>query len=177
MKTLDSFLKNYYKNSLLNINEAEEQEPADDVKSNDLVETEEVEDKKDDAEEIKEDNPKNYFFKNILFFTNDRREEKNKTLKNLLDAVKGTDIQVLPFVAEEVNYKATDKKIEFKDRKNKYTIDTQSNIDTIVIVRLGAQDSEECMELIKELQEWGLFVINPIQYAKRASHKYTSSVL
>ena len=33
------------------------------------------------------------------------------------------------------------------------------------------------MELIKELQDWGLFVINPIQYAKRASNKYTSSVL
>ena len=33
------------------------------------------------------------------------------------------------------------------------------------------------MELIKELQDWGLFVINPIQFAKRASNKYTSSVL
>ena len=112
-----------------------------------------------------------------MFFTNDRREEKNKTLKNLLDAVKGTDIEVLPFVAEEVSYKAKDNKIEFNDKKNKYIIDKQSNIDTIVIVRLGAQDSEECMELIKELQDWGLFVINPIQFAKRASNKYTSSVL
>ena len=135
---------------------------------------------KDDTSE-KNDKPKTddkkYFFKNILFFTNDRREEKNKTLKNLLDAVKGQNIDVLPFVAEEVTYKATDNKIEFADKKNKYIIDTQSNIDTIVIVRLGAQDSEECMELIKELQDWGLFVINPIQYAKRASNKYTSSVL
>ena len=165
MKTLQNFLENYYISNLKDLDavlEAEEagdgadtQDTADKNDKNDEVDHEEVND-------IKEDSPKNYFFNNILFFTNDRKPESNKTLKNLLDAVKGTDIQVLPFVAEEVNYKATDKKIEFKDRKNKYTIDTQSNVDTIVIVRLGAQDSEECMELIKELQDWGLFVINPI---------------
>ena len=163
-----------------NILEAEHPEAGDDTENDDTSEkNKEVEDKKEenDVEDIKEDDPKNYFFKNILFFTNDRREEKNKTLKNLLDAVKNTDIEVLPFVAEEVSYKAKDNKIEFNDKKNKYVIDKQSNIDTIVIVRLGAQDSEECMELIKELQDWGLFVINPIQFAKRASNKYTSSVL
>ena len=183
MKTLESFLKNYYVNNMMenkNILEAEHPEAGDDTENDDTSEkNKEVEDKKEenDVEDIKEDDPKNYFFKNILFFTNDRREEKNKTLKNLLDAVKGTDIEVLPFVAEEVSYKAKDNKIEFNDKKNKYVIDKQSNIDTIVIVRLGAQDSEECMELIKELQDWGLFVINPIQFAKRASNKYTSSVL
>ena len=183
MKTLESFLKNYYVNNMMenkNILEAEHPEAGDDTENDDTSEkNKEVEDKKEenDVEDIKEDDPKNYFFKNILFFTNDRREEKNKTLKNLLDAVKGTDIEVLPFVAEEVSYKAKDNKIEFNDKKNKYIIDKQSNIDTIVIVRLGAQDSEECMELIKELQDWGLFVINPIQFAKRASNKYTSSVL
>ena len=183
MKTLESFLKNYYVNNMMenkNILEAEHPEAGDDTENDDTSEkNKEVEDKKEenDVEDIKEDDPKNYFFKNILFFTNDRREEKNKTLKNLLDAVKNTDIEVLPFVAEEVSYKAKDNKIEFNDKKNKYVIDKQSNIDTIVIVRLGAQDSEECMELIKELQDWGLFVINPIQFAKRASNKYTSSVL
>lgn len=183
MKTLESFLKNYYVNNMMenkNILEAEHPEAGDDTENDDTSEkNKEVEDKKEenDVEDIKEDDPKNYFFKNILFFTNDRREEKNKTLKNLLDAVKNTDIEVLPFVAEEVSYKAKDNKIEFNDKKNKYIIDKQSNIDTIVIVRLGAQDSEECMELIKELQDWGLFVINPIQFAKRASNKYTSSVL
>ena len=35
----------------------------------------------------------NYFFKNILFFTNDREEKTNKTLKNLNDAVKNTGFQ------------------------------------------------------------------------------------
>ena len=118
-----------------------------------------------------------YFFKNILFFTNDRDSKSNKTLKNLEDAVKGKDVTIYPFVAEEIDYKATDDKIVFNDNKNKYKITEQSNIDTIVITRLGIQESEECMELIKELQDWGFFVINPVQSAKKASNKYTSAVL
>ena len=119
----------------------------------------------------------NYFFKNILFFTNDRDEKTNKTLKNLNDAVKNTDIEIFTFVADEISYKATDKEISFSDDKTKYKVNEQSNIDTIVITRLGVQESEECMELIKELQAWGFFVINPIQSAKKASNKYTSAVL
>ena len=118
-----------------------------------------------------------YFFKNIIFFTNEREASKNKTLKNLQEAIKNTDVNLVVFVSEEVDYTANDKKIEIKDSKEKFTITDQSNVDTIVIVRLGAQDSEECMECVKELQDWGLFVLNPIQAAKRASNKYASAVL
>lgn len=132
---------------------------------------------KDLDKTIEDGGTKKYFFKNILFFTNERDKDKNKTLKNLYAAVDGTDIEIFPFISEEIDYKATDKKIKLKDNENSYTIDKQSNIDTIVITRLGAQDSEECIELIKELQAWGFFVINPIQAAKKASNKYTSSVL
>jgi len=123
------------------------------------------------------DNDKQYFFKNILFFTNDRDSRTNKTLKNLEEAIKGKGVTIYPFVAEEVNYKATDDKIEWYDEKNNYKVTEQSNVDTIVITRLGVQGSEECMELVKELQDWGFFVINPIQSAKKASNKYTSAVL
>ena len=134
---------------------------------------------KDDEKIVYEAHEMNkpYFFKNILFFTNNRNADENKTLKNLIDAVKGTDVEIFPFVAEEVDYKATDDKIEWHDNKNQYKVDEQSNVDTIVITRLGVQDSEECMELIRELQDWGFFVINPIQSAKKASNKYSSSVL
>ena len=118
-----------------------------------------------------------YFFKNIIFFTNERDENKNKTLKNLKDAVKNTDVNIIVFVAEEVDYIANDKKIEIKDSKEKFTITDQSNVDTIVIARLGIQDSEECMECVKELQDWGLFVLNPVQPSRRASNKYASAVL
>ena len=118
-----------------------------------------------------------YFFKNIIFFTNERDPEKNKTLKNLNEAIKDKDVNLVTFVSKEVDYIATDHKIVIKDTKNEFTIDNQSNVDTIVIVRLGAQESEECMECIKELQDWGLYVLNPIQAAKRASNKYASAVL
>lgn len=192
MQTLESFLRNFYLDDENALNEAldkllvkEASEESDDNKNNDSninTENEDIEDHTDDnSDNLEETDDKKentkYFFKNILFFTNDRKSESNKTLKNLEEAVKDTEVEIFPFVAEEVSYKAKDNKIEFNDSKNKYKIDKQSNIDTIVIVRLGAQDSEECMELIKELQDWGLFVINPIQYAKRASNKYTSSVL
>ena len=124
-----------------------------------------------------ENKKEGYFFNTILFFTNEREEDKNKTLKNLNDAIKGKDVEIKTFVAKEINYKAKDNVINFNDNKTSYKIDKQSNVDTIVISRLGVQDSEECMELIKELQEWGFFVINPVQSAKKASNKYTSAVL
>ena len=124
-----------------------------------------------------DEDEKDFFFRNILFFTNDKNFETNKTLKNLEKAIKGKGVKLYPFVAEEIDYKATDKKIKFHDNTNKFTVDVQSNVDTIVITRLGAQDSEECIELIKELQDWGFFVLNPIQAAQRASNKYTSAVI
>ena len=123
-------------------------------------------------------NPKTeYFFSNIIFFTNERDPKKNKTLNNLLDSIKGKDINLVTFVTDEVSYKAEDDYITIKDSKTSYTIKEQSNADTIVIVRLGAQDDMECMEAIKELQNWGLFVINPINRGLVASNKYQSAVL
>lgn len=165
MKTFEEFLKSRYKSKIY------EEQVNDEIESRTENEIDNV------NKDIDTKTNKQYFFENILFFTNERDSKKNKTLKNLEDAIKDTNINIIPFVAEEVTYKATDKSISISDKKQKYKIDKQSNIDTIVIVRLGAQDSEECMECIKELQEWGLFVINPIQSAKKASNKYTSSVL
>ena len=127
----------------------------------------------------KEDNNKkqHYFFNNILFFTNDTDAKTNKTLKNLEDAIQYTDINLIKFNCDKVSYTATDKYIEITDGKTKYKIKDQSNIDTICIVRLGAQNNEQCVECIKEIQEWGIFTLNPICAAKRASNKYTSAVL
>jgi glutathione synthase/RimK-type ligase-like ATP-grasp enzyme len=162
MRTFKEFLNNY----ISNIEDIKELVNENKIKNNEKI-----------IKEAEEPDDVDYFFKNILFFTNDRDSRTNKTLKNLEEAVKGKGVEIFPFVAEEVDYKATDDKIEWHDNENKYKVDEQSNIDTIVITRLGAQDSEECMELIKELQDWGFFVLNPIQSAKKASNKYQSSVL
>ncbi|MCH5167401.1 MAG: hypothetical protein J1F35_05850 [Erysipelotrichales bacterium] len=118
-----------------------------------------------------------YFFSTILFFTNERDPKKNKTLENLKEILKDTHVALKVFVAEEVTYEANNNEIKIWDKKESIKIKDESNVDTIVIARLGAQDSEMCCECIKELQEWGLFVINPIQSAKRASNKYQSAVL
>ena len=131
---------------------------------------------KEEDEEIGE-HTERYFFKNIIFFTNERDPEKNKTLKNLEEAIEDMGINLIVFVSKEVDYIANNTSITINDTKEEYTITEQSNVDTIVISRLGAQESEECMECIKELQDWGLFVLNPIQAAKRASNKYASAVL
>ena len=127
--------------------------------------------------EAKSKDSKEYFFKNIIFFTNERDPKKNKTLKNLVDAIDGKDINLITFVANEISYKAEDTYITISDSKTTYTIKEQSNADTIVIVRLGAQDDMECMEAIKELQDWGLSVFNPINRGLIASNKYQSAVL
>ena len=132
------------------------------------------------SEEEQEIGPKHndrFFFSNIIFFTNERDSEKNKTLKNLEEAIEDTNVKLYTFIAKEVDYEADEQHIKIKDEKTELEITEQSNIDTIVIVRLGAQESEECMECIKELQDWGLYVLNPIQAAKRASNKYAASVL
>lgn len=179
MKTFEEFLNKYYNNKIFVTEENNMEDEKNNERSENEIKSEETEIEKEDKKDLNKSKNENnkLFFKNILFFTNERRAEKNKTLKNLQDAIKGSDVEIITFVAEEVSFKATDKKIHIEDSKQKYDITTQSNIDTIVIVRLGAQDSEECMECIKELQDWGLFVINPIQSAKRASNKYSSSVL
>lgn len=153
MQTLNEFLEKHYIDNIDNLETS--------------IQT--IEEKK------KEEN--NYFFKNIIFFTNERDPKKNKTLNNLLDAIKNKDINLVKFVTDEVSYKAEDDFITIKDSETTYTIKEQSNADTIVIVRLGAQDDMECMEVIKELQNWGLFVINPINKALIASNKYQSAVL
>ena len=187
MKTFNEFLESKYINSideLEQILEAEENTGAEKNPDKGIPDqavdqaSEQNGAKKDDVETLDTiKRNEEYFFKNIIFFTNERDASKNKTLKNLQEAIKNTDVNLVTFVSEEVDYTANDKKIEIKDTKEKFTITDQSNVDTIVIVRLGAQDSEECMECVKELQDWGLFVLNPIQAAKRASNKYASAVL
>lgn len=171
MKTINEFLQQYYITDNDEIEkklvaEAGDEEAEDDQTRGDS-----------ETDVHNKEKSKSYFFKNIIFFTNDRDPKNNKTLKNLQDAIEGTDVNLVTFVAEEVTYKATDKFIKISDTKTKFTVDKQSNVDTIVISRLGVLDSEECMECVKELQDWGLFIMNPVQSAKKASNKYQTAVL
>ena len=174
MRTFEEFLANHYATN----KQAEpiiKEDDVDRVENTEYVKNDNLDDPNLAKTDMTKDNK--YFFSNIIFFTNDRDPKKNKTLKNLEDAIKDLNINLYTFVAEEVDYKATDSYIKINDKETTLKITEQSNIDTIVIVRLGAQESELCIECVKELEEWGLFVINPIQSAKKASNKYTSAVL
>lgn len=200
LKNIRKYGANYYKileqlyvlnNNINNIDSNNTILEADDKLNNDIndeaeLDDIEVKDKNKDNNmhrnneaqpELKESKKTHYFFNNILFFTNDTDAKTNKTLKNLEDAIQYTDINLIKFNCDKVSYTATDKYIEITDGKTKYKIKDQSNIDTICIVRLGAQNNEQCVECIKEIQEWGIFTLNPICAAKRASNKYTSAVL
>ena len=67
MKTLEEFLSSYYKNK--RINEETENEETESTSENEIKQ-----EKEKPAKEISS----KYFFKNILFFTNERDSAKNK---------------------------------------------------------------------------------------------------
>ena len=89
MRTFEEFLQYHYKKNDNVINEIEPQSKTvseEVVVANDIKNTDNIVDKIEKKS--------GYFFKNIIFFTNSRDASKNKTLKNLEDAIKGTDIDV-----------------------------------------------------------------------------------
>lgn len=165
-------------NSVGQLDDNSEEELKDIKNTNGKVTDGKEKDDDKDNDKIKDNDKKSkYFFSNIIIFTNDTDPTNNKTLKNIEEAIKYTNINLIKFCSENVSYTATDKYIEINDSKTKYKIKDQSNIDTICIVRLGAQDNEQCIECIKEIQDWGIFTLNPIVAAQRASNKYQSAVL
>lgn len=131
------------------------------------------------TETVPTEKPKeDYFFKKILLFTSSKDRSQNKTLANLQDAIKDTTIDLEIFNTSQVSYKQLDNgQLTIFDDDNKFTITDESNLDVIVITRLGAQSNEECIKVIELLQERGLFVINPIDKAQVASNKYSTAIL
>ena len=105
MKSFEEFINNHYYSQP--IVEADDNKTEDDAVDGDGT-NEKTGSNLDVVEPVETEKPKekkDYFFKNIIFFTNERDSKKNKTLKNLEQAIKGTDIQLYSFVADEVNYK------------------------------------------------------------------------
>ena len=123
-------------------------------------------------------------FKKIVVLTNNRKREENKTLDNIYEAVdnlKKDKCPVIPeilvFVADETDADIKDDgTIVIKDSKLEWTITDESNADTLVISRLGVQDTP-CEQVVFILQDRGFLVLNPIRYSKLASDKYETAVL
>lgn len=124
-------------------------------------------------------------FKNIIVFTNNRDSDKNKTLKNIeeaIDNLKKAKCKVIPklytFVSDELTYSTDDSGIlTITDGDQALDFTTISNIDTLVFSRLGVQGRDNCEHVVSLLQDRGFLVLNPVRYSELASNKYDTAVL
>lgn len=117
-------------------------------------------------------------FKHIIVFTNDRSDE-NKTLKNIQDAVKSVPSKpkLHVFVAAKMEATEDESEIEISDDTESFTINKESNLDTLVFSRLGVQGEDECEHVVQLLQDRGFLVLNPIRPSEVACDKYESACL
>lgn len=124
-------------------------------------------------------------FKNIIVFTNNRNSDKNKTLKNIeeaIDNLKKAKCKVIPklytFVSDEITYSTDDSGIlTITDGDLTLDFTTISNVDTLVFSRLGVQGRDNCEHVVSLLQDRGFLVLNPVRYSELASNKYDTAVL
>lgn len=124
-------------------------------------------------------------FKNIIVFTNNRDSDKNKTLKNIeeaIDNLKKAKCKVIPklytFVSDELTYSTDDSGIlTITDGDLTLDFTTISNVDTLVFSRLGVQGRDNCEHVVSLLQDRGFLVLNPVRYSELASNKYDTAVL
>ena len=124
-------------------------------------------------------------FKNIIVFTNNRDSDKNKTLKNIeeaIDNLKKAKCKVIPklytFVSDELTYSTDDSGIlTITDGDLTLDFATISNVDTLVFSRLGVQGRDNCEHVVSLLQDRGFLVLNPVRYSELASNKYDTAVL
>lgn len=122
-------------------------------------------------------------FKHIIVFTNDRDPKDNKTLKNILECVEeckkaGTIVpEVHIFVAAKMVVDDNEENITLDDGTEKFSINKESNIDTLIFSRLGVQGEDQCEHIVQLLQDRGFLVLNPIRYSELACDKYQSAIL
>lgn len=117
-------------------------------------------------------------FKHWIIFTNDKSDE-NKTLKNIHDSLKDFDMkpELHIFVAAEMDAEEDESKITIKDDDTEFTVEKESNLDTLVFARLGVQGEDECEHVVQLLQDRGFLVLNPVKYSALACNKYESACL
>ena len=123
-------------------------------------------------------------FKHIVIFTNDRDPKRNKTLKNIYDAIenlKKDKCPIIPelhvFVAAEMEADEKEEEVDITDGEEFFTISDESNVDTLIFARLGIQGEDQCEHIVQLLQDRGFLVLNPVKYSALACDKYDSAVL
>lgn len=121
-------------------------------------------------------NDSSCIFSDILFFTNNRNEAENKTLKNMKEAINSLKGETKPklhvFVASKLKYDYDGETLNISDGKESMDIVNQSKYDTLVISRLGVLKSKTAKTVIRMLEDRGLLVLNPVNPSKTACDKY-----
>ena len=174
-------LKRYY--GLNNVTESKDDKIKEDKKSNGNK-SKLLMDEKQEVIYSKDIYKYTNIFKKIVVLTNNRKREENKTLDNIYEAVDNLKKdkcpiipEVLVFVADETDVDIdSNNDITIKDSKTEWKIKDESNADTLIISRLGVQDTP-CEQVVSVLQDRGFLVLNPIRYSKLASDKYETACL
>ena len=67
--------------------------------------------------------------------------------------------------------------LSISDGDEEYTLEEESNADTLVFARLGIQGENQCEHIVKLLQDRGFLVLNPVRYSEIACNKYETAQL
>ena len=128
--------------------------------------------------------PLTNIFKHIMIFTNSKDPKDNKTLKNIIDAIKElkkANCEIIPelhmFIASDVYCTEEDEKLTISDGEETFAIIKESNLDTLIFSRLSVQDEDQCEHVVRILQDRGFLVLNPVKYSALACDKYESALL
>lgn len=122
-------------------------------------------------------------FKNIVVFTNSTDPEKNKSLRILTEAIEkvkktgGEEPTIYSFISSKVEAKQDGSNVFIWDGDSEVTLKNPSNIDTLVISRLGVQGESDAEHAVKVFQDMGILVLNPVYYSSVACDKYETAKL
>lgn len=126
----------------------------------------------------------NNIFKHIIIFTNNKDPKDNKTLKNIIEAVndlKKHNCPIIPeihvFIAAEIDSSEDESEMTITDGEETFTINHESNLDTLIFSRLSVQDEDNCEHVVQVLQDRGFLVLNPVKYSALACNKYDTAIL
>lgn len=122
-------------------------------------------------------------FEHWVVFTNSKDPKENKTLKNILDAIKSIkkSKSLVPelhlFLAEKTIATETEEGFSIRDDDDELDFEGLNNANTLVFSRLGVQGEGNCEEVLNIIQDRGFLVLNPLQPAQIASNKYKTAAL
>ena len=121
---------------------------------------------------------KEYWFKTFLLFTGDKSAH-NKTLNNIKSALEyHSEVNLVIFDVKTLKYTIDEKgTMTIEDGQEKITLESNSNLDTLIMTRLSIVENSSAVECVNHLCDQGFMVINDPKYMDVACDKYKTSQL